>query len=238
MDDRTENKGKKMIHEKQLITTPYGGRLLAINPAGGFLREKVSESGETIKVPTYRVSIGFPKLNMPWQETEWGKILASFTRTHLGSICDSPSYNWGVQDGDANYFYGGNQGKTFNCDKDGHPNHWVFIFSSGYEPKYTDEKGNILPSDEPLKAGDYVQVVGTLVYSTSKGRSFVSRNHNRVSLSYRGEALKTSYGDGGSEVLKVQVGPTGSEYEKKIAVVNPQALSGKANHEFDDEITF
>jgi len=99
-----------------------------------------------------------------WAQTEWGrKIWDEGNRAHP-TFAPHPTFSWKIEDGDS--VIPNKKGKK-NCDREGHPGHWILKFSSSFAINRTyNANGTEALPPEAFKPGYYVQVCASVKGNT------------------------------------------------------------------------
>lgn len=115
------------------------------------------------------VACAIPKTQARWQDEfydqpihgriAWGKIVHDTGAAAHPSTVASPSFSWKILDGDSTI--PNKKGKR-NCDKAGHPGHWVLWFSQGWLPKRVNSDGLVELPEGSIVPGYYIQVFGSV----------------------------------------------------------------------------
>lgn len=126
-----------------------------------------TESNGTPKIgkdgkPEMQCSVGYaiPKTGeTAWSQTAWGKAIYDIGAAAHPTLVASPAFSWKISDGDS--VLPNKKGKR-PVDQTGYAGHWVLWFSQGWLPKRVNADGTVELPDGAIKAGDYVQVYGSV----------------------------------------------------------------------------
>jgi hypothetical protein len=100
-----------------------------------------------------------------WSQTQWGQIIWAEGQKAYPQMSQHPSFSWKIEDGDSTV---PNKKMKRNCDREGHPGHWILKFS-------TEKRGPIstwnatgsapMPGEE-FMPGRYVEVFANVAGNT------------------------------------------------------------------------
>lgn len=115
---------------------------------------------------SYFFAIAIPKEpgHTHWAQTAWGRqIWDEGNRAHP-NFAPHPTFSWKIEDGDS--VIPNKKGKK-NCDREGHPGHWILKFSSNFAINRTYNANGTEPlPPEAFKPGHYVQVCASIKGNT------------------------------------------------------------------------
>jgi len=125
-----------------------------------------------------------------WQDTPWGKVIYDTGAAAHPTLVASDAFSWKVLDGDSAKV---NKAGKRNCDKVGHPGHWVLWFSQGWLPKRVNATGEVELADGAIQPGYYIQVFGSVAGNklVPNGTPGVYLNPIAVALVGEGEKIVT-----------------------------------------------
>ncbi len=124
-----------------------------------------------------------------WSQTDWGRqVWDEGVRAHQ-QFAQHPSFSWKIEDGDSQV---PNKKMKKNCDREGHPGHWIIKFSTELSepiPTYNSTGSAPMPG-EAFKPGNYVEVFAMVKGNTGKTQG-VYMNPLMVALAGYGEPIAT-----------------------------------------------
>lgn len=150
----------------------------------------VIKSGPNVGKPTQRywLPLAIPKgAEQHWNQTPWGALIwrtgaAAFPAQH-----QAPSFAWKVVDGDSTV---PNKRGRKPCDNEGYPRHWVLMFGGTFAPKAVNANGSEYhPEPGYIKAGDWVQIAGSVAGNGQASNPGVYVNYALVSLQGLGDEI-------------------------------------------------
>jgi hypothetical protein len=117
---------------------------------------KIGADGQPQKSWFFAIAIAKQPGHSHWSQTEWGaQIWAEGNRAHP-QFAPHPTFSWKIEDGDSQV--PNKKGKK-NCDREGHPGHWILKLSSNFAIDQTYNANGTAPMPpEAFKTGHYVQV--------------------------------------------------------------------------------
>jgi hypothetical protein len=124
-------------------------------------------------------------------EPGWGAKVWAMTHAFWPSIIDptkgyiTRKFSWKVEDGDSQE---PNENNRKNCDREGHPGHWILKFGSSFPTKIFDENAQPLLAPGLVKRGYYIEVVGSIASNDNAQKPGIYLNHNMVA--YRPSSAK------------------------------------------------
>lgn len=142
------------------VTTPVGrivmGELWKLSEkkdAKGAV--KIGADGKPEKSSFFALAIAKVPGHTHWAQTEWGRpIWDEGNRAHP-NFAPHPNFSWKIEDGDS--AIPNKKGKK-NCEREGHPGHWILKCSSMYLPKTYNADGSAPVPAEAFKTGYFAQV--------------------------------------------------------------------------------
>lgn len=124
-----------------------------------------------------------------WNQTDWGRqVWDEGVRAHQ-QFAQHPSFSWKIEDGDSQV---PNKKMRRNCDREGHPGHWILKFSTELSdpiPTYNANGSATMPG-EAFKPGNYVEVFASVKGNTGETAG-VYLNPLMVALAGYGEPIAT-----------------------------------------------
>jgi len=95
---------------------------------------------------------------------EWGRLIWEEGNRAHPTFAPHPTFSWKIEDGDSQI--PNKKGKK-NCDREGHPGHWILKFSSNFAINRTYNANGTEPlAPEAFKPGYYVQVLASIKGNT------------------------------------------------------------------------
>lgn len=183
---------KSKLIAKEFTSTV--GRLV-----GGSVHEAIVEDfdGNPLTVKTgrnkgdetqrYSFCVAYPKAGKHWAESnELGALIWATGYEHMGDLAKRDDFSWKVKDGDDQRV---NKRGRKNCENEGWPGNWVFVFSSSFAPDTCDSTGDNKIDPDMIKKGFYVQVRGSVVGNENDSNPGVYLNHNTVALTAYGPEI-------------------------------------------------
>jgi hypothetical protein len=160
-------------------------------------RPRKDDAGQTMKDESGNermqrfFAIAIPKQpgHTHWAQTDWGRqVWDEGVRAHQ-QFAQHPSFSWKIEDGDSQI---PNKRMKKNCDREGHPGHWIIKFSTELaEPIPTYNSSGTAPMPgEAFKPGNYVEVFAMVKGNTGKTQG-VYMNPLMVALAGYGEPIAT-----------------------------------------------
>jgi len=145
------------------LTTPVGrivqgelwkGREKKDDKTGAVIIDPVTQ--QPAKNWFFAIAIAKQPGHTHWSQTDWGQqIWAEGHRAHP-QFAPHPTFSWKIEDGDS--VIPNKKGKK-NCDREGHPGHWILKLSSNFAITDTwDANGKNRMDPAAFKTGHYVQV--------------------------------------------------------------------------------
>lgn len=143
-----------------------------------------------------------------WGETVWttGNAAWPALTNNPQKYITLPTFAWKIEDGDDTTPKGEKQIR--NCDKPGHPGHWIVHLKTWKVPSvHTQDGMQVLADRSVIKRGYYVQVAGSVSGNAQAGKPGVYINHDMVAYvptenaeeirgSGSGDATKAGFGRG------------------------------------------
>ena len=160
-------------------------------------RPRKDDAGQTMKDEAgnermqrfFAVAIPKQPGHTHWAQTDWGRqVWDEGVRAHQ-QFAQHPSFSWKIEDGDSQI---PNKRMKKNCDREGHPGHWIVKFSTELaEPIPTYNASGTAPMPgEAFKPGNYVEVFAMVKGNTGKTQG-VYMNPLMVALAGYGEPIAT-----------------------------------------------
>lgn len=150
----------------------------------------VIKSGPNVGKPTVRywLPLAIPKgAEQHWNQTPWGALIWKAGASGFPAQHQSPSFAWKVIDGDSTV---PNKRGRKPCDNEGYPGHWVLNFGGTFAPKAVNANGSEYHSEPGyIKAGDWVQIAGSVAPNGTQANPGVYLNYSLVSLQGLGEEI-------------------------------------------------
>lgn len=199
-----------MSNEPKVFTTPVGR---IVGGSVSKIREKRDSKGQPVidkktgqPATDYSFGVAFPKVG-PYgaidpttrqaqivQTTHWnqmgefGRVVFETGHAAHPAAAQRPDFSWKFTDGDSSV---PNKKGNIPNQQEGYPGHWVAWFSSQRAPQTVDAKGTRPVEPDSIKAGHYIQVLGSVRGNTGDSPG-VYLNHNAVAHSGYGPEI--SYG--------------------------------------------
>jgi hypothetical protein len=136
-------------------------------------RAKKDKAGATIKDAAgndrmqryFAVAVPKQPGHQHWNQTDWGRqVWDEGVRAHQ-QFAQHPQFSWKIEDGDSQV---PNKKMKKNCDREGHPGHWIIKFSTEFSepiPTYNANGSATMPG-EAFKPGMWVEVFGSVKGNT------------------------------------------------------------------------
>lgn len=154
-----------------------------------------------------------------WDQTNpgipyWGELVWTTGNAAFPALTNNPqkyitlpTFAWKIEDGDDTTPKGEKQVR--NCDKPGHPGHWIVHLKTWKVPElYTQYGDSIITDRASVKRGMYVRVAGDVQGNGQAGKPGVYINHDKVAYvpteneeviqGGGGVDAKTAFGGGGA----------------------------------------
>lgn len=129
--------------------------------------------------------------NEPWAGQIWQYGHSAWPQGQAGA----PTFAWKIEDGDDQI---PNKRGRKNCDKAGHPGHWIVKFSSGFPPNIVSKnaQGAWAQDTRPnlIMPGDFVEVLGSINSNGSTDSPGIYMNHNMVAFIGYSQEGRISFG--------------------------------------------
>ncbi len=142
------------------LTTPVGrivqGELWKPQPVLDKITKqpKLNKAGQPMIQHFFALAIPKTPGHTHWAQTEWGqKIWAEGNRAHP-NFAPHPTFSWKIEDGDSQV---PNKVGKKNCDRLGHPGHWILKMRQGFAPKTYNADGSAVMPAESFKCGYFAQ---------------------------------------------------------------------------------
>lgn len=141
----------------------------------------------------------------------WGEAIWTTGNAAWPALCNNaekyitlPTFAWKIEDGDDTTPKGEKQ--TRNCDKPGHPGHWIVHLKTWKIPSvHTPDGLQTLADRSVIKRGFYVQVAGSVSGNAQAGKPGVYINHDMVAY-VPTEGAEEIRGGGGGDAKTVGFG--------------------------------
>lgn len=173
------------------LTTPVGrivqGELWKPQPVLDKVTKqpKMNKAGQPMIQHFFALAIPKTPGHTHWAQTEWGqKIWAEGHRAHP-NFAPHPSFSWKIEDGDSQV---PNKVGKKNCDRLGHPGHWILKLRQGFAPKTYNADGSAVMPAESFKCGYFAQANITVDGNTGDTPG-VYLNPTMVALAGYGEEI-------------------------------------------------
>lgn len=135
----------------------------------------------------YFFAIAIPKTQAQWWYEPWGQqILAIANAAWPQGQTQNPNFAWKIEDGDSQI---PNLNGRKNADREGHAGHWIVKFSSTFAPKIFDSQGNAMLQPDLVKAGYWIEVLGTVQGNGEMQKPGIYINHNMVAYRAPGKEI-------------------------------------------------
>ena len=126
-----------------------------------------------------------------WWETPWGSIILQEAQTGFASqpgLLQRYDFAWKVVDGDSTV---PNRKGNIPNQQEGYPGHWVLSFSSQFVSTTHSRDGSQQIDPSMVKAGYYIEVLGSVAANGNMQNPGVYLNHNMVALAGYGPEIFT-----------------------------------------------
>lgn len=163
-----------------------------------------------------------------WDQTNpgvayWGEVIWLTGNAAFPGLCNNaqgcitlPTFAWKIEDGDDTTPKGEKQVR--NCDKPGHPGHWIVHLKTWKVPElYTQYGDSTIHDRSTVKRGYYIRVAGDVQGNAQTGKPGVYINHDKVAyvpteneVELRGNGgvdAKSAFGSGGALPAGVTAAP-------------------------------
>lgn len=148
----------------------------------------VKLNADGTKQVSYFFALAIPKQpgHSHWAQTDWGRQIWEEGNKAHPNFAPHPNFSWKIEDGDS--AIPNKKGKK-NCEREGHPGHWILKFSSSFAINRTYNADGSAPlPPEAFKPGYYAQVNLTCKGNTGETPG-VYLNPSMVALSGYGAEI-------------------------------------------------
>lgn len=137
-----------------------------------------------------------------WGEVIWLEAHKSFPKlvNPQSQRIELATFAWKIDDGDDTTPKGDSQ--IPNCQREGHPGHWIVYLKSGGLPKVYDDSARPLLDKGTVKRGWWVEVSGTVSGNGQVQKPGVYLNHDMVC--YRAPDKEITFGPNPTQVFRGQ----------------------------------
>lgn len=145
----------------------------------------LDENGQPIL--SYFFALAIQKTFASWGDEAWGRQVVAVAQADWPQgQWNNPDFAWKIEDGDNQRL---NKNHRRNCDREGHPGHWIVKFSSRFPVKLFDTKGNPMIEPGLVKCGFYVEVLANVKGNDSKKTAGIYMNHSMVAYRAPGKEI-------------------------------------------------
>jgi len=161
---------------------------------------KMQKDGVTPQTSAY-IALAITKgPEQHWNQTAWGsELFKAGTEAWPNGEFNAPTFSWKIEDGDSQI--PNKKGKK-NCDKIGHPGHWIVKLSTGIPLKCFHagayQPHEVIQNENEIKTGDYARVLIRAKGNGSSQSPGVYLNPELFELSRAGELIVS---EGGADAM-------------------------------------